>query len=76
MRSTNCKIQIRPFFCRRPFKIRGKFCLVKEAKKDSEEGKNLREIMNQGKIVPSTITCGLLKKNMDISEGGTVKKKI
>lgn len=28
--------------------------------------------MNEGKLVPSQITCGLLKKNMDLSEGGRV----
>ena len=31
--------------------------------------------MDQGKIVKSTITCGLLKKAMDESEGGQVFKK-
>ena len=30
----------------------------------------MRDIMNSGKIVPSTITCGLLKREMDNSPGG------
>lgn len=36
-----------------------------EAKKDTEEGIKIREIINQGKIVPTSITCGLIKKKMD-----------
>ena len=52
------------------------FVNLTKAKKDTEEGRSLREIMNNGKIVPSEITCGLLKKSMDLTEGGKVNSCI
>lgn len=39
--------------------------LREEAKKDTEEGDLVRNIMQEGKIVPVKITCALIKKKMD-----------
>ena len=33
-----------------------------ESKKDTEEGKLVKSIISQGKIVPVAITCRLIKK--------------
>jgi adenylate kinase family enzyme len=38
-----------------------------KSKKDSEEGELIRNIIKEGKIVPVKITCGLIKKNMDLN---------
>ena len=40
--------------------------LREEIKKGTEDGKLIKLIMSEGKYVPSKITCGLIKKAMDI----------
>ena len=40
--------------------------LREEIKKGTEEGKLIKSIMSEGKYVPAKITCGLIKKAMDI----------
>lgn len=40
--------------------------MLLKSKKDSEEGELIRNIIKEGKIVPVRITCGLIKKNMDL----------
>ena len=37
---------------------------ITKIKKGSPEGNNIQSIMQQGKLVPSSITCGLLKSEM------------
>jgi hypothetical protein len=37
---------------------------VTKIKRGSPEGNNILSIMQQGKLVPSFITCGLLKSEM------------
>ena len=40
--------------------------LRKEINKGTEDGKLIKLIMSEGKYVPAKITCGLIKKEMDI----------